>query len=184
MADGPTWDQIVDRVCVASNYLCLQRAAGHWQNVFGLPQVEGGPEQRPGQLNQLRRALQKLQIQSGTNWHGTGAAAFQQHVKELIGAVGAIQNQYQGLQRAASESATHLKTAVENIHVPLNRYEEVVAAQEAFHAGVPWFVRPFALDLALYRRWPETYNAFQRWFSLGEQHAQEVYRQLVSDYDA
>jgi uncharacterized protein YukE len=187
MADAPTpaapsWDQIVDRVCVASNYLCLERAARHWQNVFGLPQADGEPEQPAGQLGQLRRALQKLLIQSGTNWHGAGAGAFQQHVKGLIGAVEGIQREYQGLQKAAADSATHLKTAVENIHVPLNRYEEVVGAQEAFQAGVPWYIRPFKLDLALYQAYPETYNAFQRFLSGGEYNAQLVYNQLVSNY--
>jgi uncharacterized protein YukE len=169
-AASPSWNQIIDRVSILSNYLMLKESAQRWDAA-----VE--------EMEKVRTRLLGLAVQSADKWRGEGGAAFQEHVRGLAGAMDKIKSQHQGIAAGLRQVAEHLRKAVMTIPIPSWRYAEVEAKQAAYaRYGVPPFLEP----AALYRfgNWiaPETNRQVEEWFNSWWNVALAAYRQLESAY--
>jgi len=169
-AASPTWDQIVDRVSVQSNYLMLVDSARRWSAAFQ-------------EMETVRRKLLSLAVESADQWRGDGGAAFQEHVRALAETMKTIHGQHKAIAAGLGRVAEHLRQAVMSIPIPSWRYAEVQNKQAAFaRYGVPPHLEPSLLYQAQHWAAPSTDGLIEGRFNLWWDEAQAAYRRLESAY--
>lgn len=116
--DNPSWEEIVNRVTIASNYAKVRGAAQHWQAAF---------EQASGR----RQSLQNLSERS-ESWRGAGGNAFRDHIAKVVGVLDKTVQNHERVVAKLNACADHLEAAVRKIPIPSWMYEDVVRMRQDY----------------------------------------------------
>jgi hypothetical protein len=117
----PSWEEIVDRVTVKSNYFNVHEAARGWERVFR-------------RLDELRGDLETLSKNS-ESWTGQAAEAFRGHLKGHIENLSKLADDHRRIVHGLDACHDHLQQAVNSIEIPTWMYSEVESKQQAYHQG-------------------------------------------------
>ncbi len=119
--DGATlsWEEIVNRVTIASNYTKVRESAQHYDVALK-------------QASDLRDSLTDLSRRS-ESWRGGGGNAFRDHVAKLVEALNRTVDDHRRVVTGLNNCAGHLENAVRTIPIPSWKYDEVLAKRQAWH---------------------------------------------------
>jgi hypothetical protein len=123
-----SWEEIVNRVTIASNYGKVHESARAWHTALT-------------QTAHLRDSLRELSSRS-ESWQGSGGNAFRDHVAKLTGALDQTVQSHQRVVTGLSACAGHLETAVKKIPVPSWMYDDVVRMRADYGGGALDSVKP------------------------------------------
>ncbi len=123
-----TWEEIVNRVTIASDYGKVSESARLWQAALR-------------QVTEQRDVLRELSRQS-ESWRGGGGNAFRDHVAKLITALDQTVQSHERVVNGLAACAGHLERAVKSIPIPSWMYDDVVSRRAAYGNGALEGVRP------------------------------------------
>lgn len=181
MADAvPSWETIVDRVTIASNFYKVREAATAWEIAFR-------------QAHNVRTSLQQLATRSAGSWKGGGAEEFRAHLGRVDAAIGLTVKDHESVSHALRACAGHLERAVRAIPVPTWMYDKVVSSQRDYHAaGVVAEVTPGAYWTGLLQYVHHQVGSdnlasdwlkyAEEWYRNAEAQAQKAYLELCARY--
>src|SRR5262245_35622667 len=114
----PSWEDIVNRVVIASNHYNVAGAGQDYQNVFN-------------QLNQLRDSLNDLNSKS-ESWTGAAADAFREQVNTLSSSVDGLVTDHSRIPAGLQACSEHIEKAVSQIEIPSWMYDDVQEKQRVY----------------------------------------------------
>src|SRR5690242_10670912 len=105
MASSPSasWEEIVDRVSVKSNYYNVSDAALEWREIFRY-------------LAELQDCLKSLKAHSDS-WTGGAADGFRDHLDSFVKNLDDLQRNHERIVPGLEALASHLQTAVNTIPI-------------------------------------------------------------------
>jgi len=116
----PSWEEIVQRVSIKSNYFNLEASSSQWAVVR--------------QIDELRAAVDTLSTNS-ESWRGSAAEAFRDHLKEHSNLLERLAEDHRKIVQGLTACRDDLKTAVNSIEIPTWMYSEVESQQSAYQQG-------------------------------------------------
>jgi hypothetical protein len=123
-----TWEEIVNRVTIASNYSKVRESARLWHTTLT-------------QTAELRDSLHEMSRRS-ESWRGGGGNAFRDHVAKLTDALDRTVQSHQRVVAGLNACAGHLETAVKKIPIPSWMYADVVRMRADYSSGALDSVKP------------------------------------------
>lgn len=170
MAEEPTWEEVVNRVTVASNYFLVKNAADHWTVTFR-------------RIEQLADHVRELSRQSGQSWTGPGAQAFQDHLEKIAKSLDLVTQHHRAVVPALRSCAQHLEAAVHAISIPPWLEADVRANQRAYtDAGVLDDIAPNAFRSWLYQNFPQSERYVEEYVLTYGDQARQAYQRLREQY--
>jgi hypothetical protein len=165
MPDEPSWEEIVNRVTISSNYLMLQSSAELWE--ISLRRMEAVADR-----------IRELARRTRESWTGPGAEAFYAHLERLASALDQVKMHHQAVVPGLRAAAGHLETAVRTIPIPDQMVPQVRDRQAMYsRAGVIDGVEP-----GLFRRFYISIG-YEDFFGYYSSSARAAYRTLCSEYE-
>jgi hypothetical protein len=182
MAGNPSasWEEIVDRVSVKSNYFNVQDAANGWREIFQY-------------LGELEGNLRKLKKNS-ESWTGGAADGFRARLDDYIKDIDTLQQSHERIVTGLEACAGHLKDAVDVIPIPSWMMTKLEDAQASYQMGdevpgyAPGSFGHFYLKHVMgdaYSKIPLVGSAWKKlesWLIDNEKIAKQAYADLQSDY--
>jgi hypothetical protein len=177
MADNPTWEDVVSRVCLAGNPDGLAQAAARWHDAMTRTQTVQA---------EIEQAAQRV-----AGWTGSGGDEFRNYVRKLSTAVRTNIDSHQRMWVGLDNCARHLREAIGAIPVPDFMGPAIQQLRAANRGGTP----P-ALESGVFlsivdgmatqgRTGAELDNARQQaraWYEANQQKARQAYARLRAAY--
>jgi hypothetical protein len=166
----PTWDQIVYRVSIQSNYLMLLDSAQRWREALK-------------EMETVRDKLLELAGKTSDRWEGEGSAAVRQHLADLARAMETTRVRHQAVAGVLEQLSDYVRRTVYAIPIPSWRYDEVQQKQALFaRTGVPPHLEP--ATLYQWQHWiaPSTDGLIEGRFHIWYSQAESAYMGLESWY--
>jgi hypothetical protein len=175
----PSWEDIINRVTIPSNYYNVQAAGEQWGAVFGW-------------LQQLHHGLTSLSQQS-ESWKGAGGDAFRKHIDGFAKAVQDLIDDHVKIKDGLGMLASDLQTAVDSIPVPGWMYDDVEQKQRVYHeTGEVYlydsgsfqhnYVKYYTNFVTSIPLVGDAWKAVEGWINDREEQAQQAYATLVTRY--
>jgi len=117
--DVPSWEEIINRVTIASNYYNVEASGQQYQTAFS-------------NIDQLHQSLTRL-IDESDSWKGSAADSFRAHIRKIADGVNDLANNHRRIKDGMAGCAQYLKTAVDTIPVPGWMYDDIADKQRAYH---------------------------------------------------
>ena len=171
-----SWEEIVKRVTIQSNYNAVNAASDGWRKVL----------QR---LYELAQDVQKLSDESAS-WKGGAADAFRDNLKKNVTDLNKLVDDHQSIPYGLAGCAQHLQEAVNTIQIPTWLISDVERQQQAYHMGtdVPGYSQGSFADEYLkhigggfYSNIPG-WKDFEGWLNNQAADAQKAYDKLCAGY--
>jgi hypothetical protein len=175
MADSPTWEDVVSRVCIASNYNALAQAAQQWHDAMTKAQTL---QTEIGQVSQRVVA-----------WTGSGGDEFRNYIKKLSTAVRTNIDSHQKMWVGLENCAKHLREAIGAIPIPdfmrpsIEQMRAAGGSSATLEPGV--FLRMVEGMATQGRTGADLMNARQQarvWYDSNQEKARQAYAQLSAAY--
>jgi hypothetical protein len=174
---APSWEEVVRRVVVATNYNAVAQSASRWQIVIN-------------RIYELAGDVDKLHEESKA-WKGGAADAFRGQLKSYSDTLNKLADEHRNISPALLACAGHLNEAVNNIHVPSWMLSTVESQQQAYHMGqdVPGlpagsFGDEYLKMFGGAASWIPGFKDFEGWLNDEESKAQAAYDKLVGNYQS
>jgi hypothetical protein len=175
----PSWEDIVNRVVIASNHYNVAGAGQDYQNVLN-------------QLHQLKGALDTLNQQT-ESWTGAAADAFREQLTSLSGSVEGLATDHSRIPSGLQACSEHLEKAISQIEIPSWMYDDVQEKQRVYaetgevlpySSGSFWnsYISTVGDALEWIPGIGSAWKAFEGWFGGREEKAKRAYDQLAHDY--
>ncbi len=177
----PSWEEIVNRVTIESNYYNVGDAAEGWRTTFR-------------QLDDLHDKLKTLHDNS-SSWKGGAGDAFRKQIKTHMDNVKKLADDHRTMVQSLESCRDHLETAVGSIEIPTWMYGEVQQKQNAYHQGQEisgYSEGSFANGYLQYvmgdgfgGSWnplKDVWRTVDGWIRDREGNAQKAYQQLCNNY--
>lgn len=123
MGTGPSasWEEIVDRVSIKSNYYNVQAAADGWREIFRC-------------LGDLEENLRTLKRNSDS-WRGAAADGFRDRLDSYINDVDNLRREHERIVLGLEACVDHLRLAVSSIPIPSWMMTKLEDAQASYQMG-------------------------------------------------
>lgn len=177
----PSWEQIVERVTIQSNFYNLADSAQAYQRAFN-------------DIDEVRHSLRDLKNNS-ESWRGAAADGFREHIQSIIDGLEDLVERHRKIKDGLQACSTALSTAVAAIPIPSWMINDVYDRQRAYQfqgsfmgfqtnefldRGASWVADqvvglPFGIGDAV--QW------LAGWIDDREQNANEAYQKLLDDYN-
>ncbi len=173
MADDLSWEEIVNRVTISSNYFMVDISADRWVVAF----------QR---IEKLADAVRELAKKSQASWKGAGANAFYDHLEKIAKALDETTRQHRSVVPRMRLCAEHLRNAVTSIPIPNWMIDEVKSKQTGYcQSGIVDVVqqnkfRRFEYEGYRYN-WTEA-ELDKYWYEPHHKQALQAYNTLCKNY--
>ena len=165
MPEDLSWEEIVNRVTIASNYLMVRSSADQWEAAFKRTEA-------------VADSIRQLARRTGQTWTGPGAQAFYAHLEKLAKALDDVRTHHVGVVPGLRACATDLETAVRSIPIPTDKVPEVRDRQAMYsRAGVIDEVSPGIFRQAFYQ------VGYEDLFGMYSSQARQAYQKLRDDYE-
>src|SRR3954471_12087293 len=115
----PSWEEIINRVTIASNYYNVDAASRQYQTAFT-------------GMDQLHQSLTRL-VDETESWKGAAADSFRDHVTKIAEGLNELANYHRRIKDGLAGCAQYLQTAVDTIPVPGWMYDDIAEKQRAYH---------------------------------------------------
>jgi hypothetical protein len=171
VAEDVSWEEIVNRVTMASNYHMVQGSADLWQVTFE-------------RIEKVATALRDLARQSKQSWTGPGANAFYDHIGALAKALDEIKRRHEGIVSGLRACGDDLEAAVRTIPVPPWMEGKVRGGQSAYaKSGVADDIAPNAIRSYLYQKFPASERYVEEYMLSYSSTAHAAYDRLKMKYE-
>lgn len=173
----PSWEEIVDRVVIGSNYYNVFDSANQWEEVF-----DG--------IDGVVDSLQTLSTES-ESWRGPAADGFREHLTRVIDDLRTLAADHRYIKDGLRTLGTALQTAVGSIEVPSWMYDDIANKQRAYHeTGEAYLYSPGTFEHGYLEHvggvlhYIPGWDSLEGWIRGREDRAQEAYQALAGTYGA
>lgn len=178
----PSWEEIVNRVVIGSNYYNVFDSAVQWGAVFR-------------SIDDVRAALEELSTLS-ESWRGSAADGFRSHLQGVIQQLQDLADDHRKIKDGLNTLGEALRTAVGEIEVPTWMYDDIAEKQRVYHeTGEVYLYEPgsFAHGYLQYvtggflHSLPgvgSLWDSIEGWVRDREARAQQAYETLAGRYSA
>jgi len=175
-----SWEEIVDRVTIKSNYYNLGEAEMGWRNIFSF-------------LTELHDNLKKLKTNT-ESWRGGAADGFRDRIDDYAKNIDSLVKDHERIATGLHQCADDLQTAVNTIPIPTWMMGKLEDEQAAYQMGsqVPGnppgsfghFYLKHVMGDAYSKIWGvgSLWKKLEKWLNDNEKVAKDAYAKLQANY--